>query len=234
MTASPAQVRSDFGGTLDNDGADWFTRLHELLNAHGGPIKTETFEQCTTRAIDAIELRTDTARLTMQEMAQRICEQLHCRLSEHNGHHTDRWTPAQVAETFMDQAQSCLQRNRAILAKLRHRFRLGVISNNWGNTAGWCAQFGLTQYLETTIDSTLIGAAKPDRKIFQAALDALQLPAESCAYVGDNFDCDVIGAHRAGLKPIWIKGTRQKPCPDEALEKQQIEKLSDLLEMDWD
>jgi FMN hydrolase / 5-amino-6-(5-phospho-D-ribitylamino)uracil phosphatase len=45
--------------------------------------------------------------------------------------------------------------------------------------------------------------AKPDRRFFQAALDALGLPPEELLCVGDNPVSDVGGAQAAGIDACW-------------------------------
>ena len=78
------------------------------------------------------------------------------------------------------------------------------MSNNWGNTAGWCEQYQFNDLFEVMVDSERVGAMKPDARIFQAALEPLRLPTAQCVYVGDRFDCDVLGAQGVGMKSVWI------------------------------
>ena len=132
----------------------------------------------------------------------------------------------------MTQTRWYLQRNRRVLEQLQSNYRLGIVSNNWGNTAGWCEQFGIHSYFDTIIDSTVVGRAKPDRMIFQAALDQLRLPAASCAYVGDRYESDILGAQAAGLMPIWITNGPVQDGPDGSVEAHRIEKLTELLDLD--
>lgn len=47
---------------------------------------------------------------------------------------------------------------------------------------------------------------KPDRKIFELALEKAELRPEDVWYIGDNYQCDVIGAKNAGLFPVWYIG----------------------------
>jgi putative hydrolase of the HAD superfamily len=83
-------------------------------------------------------------------------------------------------------------------------YRLGVISNSDGSIAAAMKKFGVAHFFDCTIDSHVVGLQKPDPRIFALALQQLDLPAECCAYVGDNYDRDVIGARGAGLLPILI------------------------------
>jgi putative hydrolase of the HAD superfamily len=62
----------------------------------------------------------------------------------------------------------------------------------------------LGSYFEFLIDSHLVGCSKPDKAIFQLAVDQLGLAPADAAYVGDSYGYDVIGAQRAGLIPILL------------------------------
>jgi putative hydrolase of the HAD superfamily len=83
-------------------------------------------------------------------------------------------------------------------------YRLGVISNSDGSIASSMKKLGFEPFFDCMIDSHVVGVEKPESRIFEIALQLLGLPAERCAYVGDNYDRDVIGARRAGLVPILI------------------------------
>lgn len=50
---------------------------------------------------------------------------------------------------------------------------------------------------------------KPNRKIFELALEKAGLRPEDVWYIGDNYQCDVIGAKNAGLFPVWYIGATQ-------------------------
>ena len=227
----------DFGGTLDSDGLDWFTRIYQAVVKRIGHFDRDVFQNHADQAANDISLIPDTRLLTMDETAARLCHYIHNNMTRHNGS-TKQWDPDEVALEFFNEAGTFLERNCLILQQLSQRYRIGCISNNWGNTLGWCRQFQLHQYFETVIDSTVIGCVKPDRAIFQAALDDLKISAESCAYIGDKYDPDVLGSHGAGMTPVWIlPAERRDECIH--LDSQQIaprciNQLSDLLTISWE
>ncbi len=66
---------------------------------------------------------------------------------------------------------------------------------------------GLLELLECTVFSDEVGAPKPDRRPFAAALRALGLTGEpaSVVHVGDLRRTDVAGARAAGLRTVRIR-----------------------------
>ncbi|MGH9400399.1 MAG: HAD family hydrolase [Thermoanaerobaculia bacterium] len=92
-----------------------------------------------------------------------------------------------------------------VLEALRGRgYRLAVISNADGRVRGLVERAGLAGFFEFVVDSAEIGVEKPDPRIFEAAAIRLDLPPSACAYVGDIYEIDVLGARAAGLEAILI------------------------------
>ncbi len=95
-------------------------------------------------------------------------------------------------------------RNRPVLETLGQRYRLGVVSNFYGNLEGACESSGLSPLFGAMADSQRVGAEKPDPAIFRAALSALHAAPETAVMVGDSLRRDYEGARRSGLSFIWI------------------------------
>lgn len=47
---------------------------------------------------------------------------------------------------------------------------------------------------------------KPNRRIFELALEKARLKADEVWYVGDQYECDIVGARNAGIYPVWYIG----------------------------
>jgi FMN phosphatase YigB (HAD superfamily) len=89
--------------------------------------------------------------------------------------------------------------------------RLGVVSNADGVMAQRLRELevlqvgvGLGVEVGCVIDSGAVGVMKPDPRIFELALTALDVAAEDAWYVGDMPAFDVVGARRAGLRPFLM------------------------------
>ena len=100
---------------------------------------------------------------------------------------------------------SVADRSAEALARLQEAgLRLGVVSNSDGRVEQALAAAGLRKYFDVVIDSALVGVEKPDPRIFQAALKALNVKPQEALYVGDLYHVDVVGARSAGIEAILL------------------------------
>jgi HAD superfamily hydrolase (TIGR01662 family) len=77
--------------------------------------------------------------------------------------------------------------------------RVAVVSNSDGSVRGSLGKAGLLDLFEFVVDSHDVGVAKPDPRIFQAALERMDVEPSNAWYVGDSVFHDVNGARAAGL-----------------------------------
>lgn len=52
---------------------------------------------------------------------------------------------------------------------------------------------------------------KPNKRIFDLALEKADLQPDEVWYIGDQYECDVKGSFHAGLLPIWYTGAIDLP-----------------------
>lgn len=88
---------------------------------------------------------------------------------------------------------------------------VGVVSNSDGTIGGRLAEKGILQVgegdgvsVQCLVDSGAVGVEKPDPRIFDYALETLDLEPDRIWYVGDTPAFDLVGARRAGLTPILM------------------------------
>lgn len=89
-------------------------------------------------------------------------------------------------------------------------YRLGVLTNFDSRVVPLLEQVDLLAWFDSITLSTVVGAAKPERAIFSAALEIHGVEASEAAHVGDSPDEDVEGARRAGLLSILIDRRRRQ------------------------
>ena len=89
----------------------------------------------------------------------------------------------------------------------RRGFRVGLISNadDVGLVYRQVDKFGLRPYLSPVLSSASEPRwRKPDPRIFYLVSDAWKISPSEIVMVGDAPMYDVLGAHRAGMKAIWL------------------------------
>jgi putative hydrolase of the HAD superfamily len=94
---------------------------------------------------------------------------------------------------------------RALLEALQGRATLGIVSNN--STVEQFAKLrtlGIAHYFEAIVISEDVGVAKPDRRIFDIALERLGARAHETVMIGDSLHADIAGAAAAGLATVWL------------------------------
>jgi len=102
---------------------------------------------------------------------------------------------------------------REVLAVLRARFPLALVTDAQSAYArGELHKVGLLEYFEPIIVSGDLGYRKPDRRLFQLAVDGLGVPAENILYVGNDMQRDIYGAREVGMKTVMFdsdQGTKE-------------------------
>lgn len=91
-----------------------------------------------------------------------------------------------------------------LLAGLRGRFALGIVSNYPDGVAirTSLSNLRLAEYFNAVVISADVGHVKPHPLPFQRCLEQLGVAAERAVYVGDNWLADVQGAKRLGMQMI--------------------------------
>lgn len=82
--------------------------------------------------------------------------------------------------------------------------RTACISNSNGTVEQTLDRLGLGRHLDFVLDSFKVGVEKPDPRIFHMAVARVGVPPEACAYVGDLYSVDVLGARAAGLHAVLM------------------------------
>ena len=98
-----------------------------------------------------------------------------------------------------------LAESAALLAGLRGRYRIGVVSNFYGNLQAVLDETGLASAIEVAVDSTRVGCKKPDPRIFRAALDALDAaPGRRSSWATRRLGTWQ-GARAIGMRHVWLR-----------------------------
>jgi putative hydrolase of the HAD superfamily len=86
-----------------------------------------------------------------------------------------------------------------------------IVSNADGTVAEMLASSAVCQVgdgdgtrITHVIDSTAVGVAKPDPRIFELALEVVGVSPERAVHVGDAYRFDVLGARAANVHPVLM------------------------------
>jgi HAD superfamily hydrolase (TIGR01509 family) len=211
----------DFGGTLDANGVAWKGRFYGLYRAEGLDMAADAFESSFFAADDALvgrlapttDLTGTVHALTTNLEAELARRGAGASNSIANGRsHGDRGM--RIATRFLSEASAAFARNRPTLEALKERYRLGIVSNFYGNLEAVCHSAGLASLFSVLVDSQCVGAEKPDPAIFRVAIESLGATPATTVFVGDSLRRDCEGARRTGMRFIWM--LPQDAAADEA------------------
>jgi len=106
------------------------------------------------------------------------------------------------------------------LQKLRKEgYKLGVITNG-KSIKQWekLIRLGLGDVFDVVAISEEAGCSKPEPGIFISACDVLGVNPDDGMYVGDRLDSDIEGAHKAGMKAVYVYGMTKEQEPENDLQ----------------
>lgn len=84
-------------------------------------------------------------------------------------------------------------------------YPLYILSNGFAEVQARKLQSGgIDRYFKRLILSDEIGITKPDRRLFDYALQVVGADAADTVIVGDNYDADILGAMNAGWRAIYF------------------------------
>ncbi len=205
--SKPKAILFDFGGTLDSDGIPWKERFYALYHQVGIDWDLVSFERFFYASDDSLTEE----RLGEVGYEAMLFEHV-CRVLR-NGDRYNRLLAGRISRDFYSDSLYYLQRNKALLQRLSEHYRLGIVSNFYGNLDFLCGEIGYAEVFSVIIDSARIGFAKPHASIFRSALERLDCVPEKAIFVGDNPTRDMAGARALSMPHIWLNANSDlKPC----------------------
>lgn len=92
-----------------------------------------------------------------------------------------------------------------MLEELKSRkLLLGLITNGYGQfQMDNIKALGIEKYFDVILVSEWEGIKKPDPKIFNRALEKLNVSSDQCVFVGDHPENDVRASQNVGMKGVW-------------------------------
>jgi len=119
------------------------------------------------------------------------------------------------------------------LSALDGDYRIGMVTNgDPGMQSQKLAGLGVEDYFEVVVHGGVDAPYKPNAEPFHLALDELGVAPERAVHVGNSHEADVVGAHAAGLRSVWLADGREvvdlDPVPHHV-----VESLHDVAAEPW-
>jgi putative hydrolase of the HAD superfamily len=220
MTSSIRLVIFDLGGTLFHEMGPWDDlfrladqALWKVLQDAGVPIEARAAYGNSTNLFELYYAlhRADLNEPTTGAVLDTLLQSRGYRLGK------DRLRAALRAMFAVTQANWQAEQDAIpTLDLLRSRgYRLAAISNasDDDNTQALIDKGGVRPYFEFIVSSAAFGKRKPHSDIFRAVLDHFRIPAAEAAMIGDDYEADIVGAQRVGMRSIWITRRVAEPVP---------------------
>ena len=203
----------DFGGTLDTNGIHWsemFRRAYEKANCG---ITAKDFNEAYVNAESSMYTdvkKSDDFFTTLKKQSF-----LQLKFLEENKNYNFQGGASGsseiAAKACYDYVLETIETVRHLLLSLSKNYKLGVVSNFYGNLEASLTSLGIAQFFSVITDSTSTGVSKPHLAIFQAAISKLseemvpkKITAENILVVGDSYKRDIEPAKKLGCKTIWL------------------------------
>ncbi|MGD0072795.1 MAG: HAD family hydrolase [Candidatus Binataceae bacterium] len=244
---TPSALLFDFGGTIDLPGSHWLDRFLANYRRAGVVITREELDPAFACGTDAGygagpamrerglgELVRFLVDAQLDYLSSRGPEPVRAQVRAADGGRDA--LAEKISAGFVEETNRGLASSREVLTTLARDFRLGVISNFYGNLDRILAQARMGELFEIVIDSTRVNLFKPDPRIFEAALTAFALPAAQVAIVGDSLDKDCLPARRLGMRAVWLRTSSDGRAireADASLVDHIISELRELTELRW-
>lgn len=113
------------------------------------------------------------------------------------------------------QCFSISQDTITIINSIKKQVKVGIITN--GSVKRQKAKIfhtNLDHCFDTIIISDEVGWRKPDKRIFEFALNRLHVNPEDTLFVGDDLEKDIGGCQQANIKGIWFNPSKSKNDTD--------------------
>lgn len=211
----------DYGGTLDGDARHWFDHFVSLYAEARADVPYAALKDAFYAADAALPRDPEIGTFGLERMVR-----THVDIQLRELRIADPALGTRLADRFIADTRAAWDRNRPLLASLARRFRLGVVSNSYGNMPALLADAAFPPFA-VVVDSAIAGIAKPDPGIYRLAATELGLAPASILHVGDSWERDVAAAHAAGMHTAWL-ARRAAVTPPEPPNVWRLDSLLDL------
>ncbi|MDJ0367895.1 YjjG family noncanonical pyrimidine nucleotidase [Hymenobacter sp. H14-R3] len=142
--------------------------------------------------------------------------------------------PADISARFTDilpYKSAVFPHTHEVLTYLKKKdYRLHLITNGFEDVQRIkLVSSQLAAYFEEVITSEHSGFLKPDPRMFAHALARTGATAPESLMVGDNLECDVLGAYNAGIDQVYFNPAKRRHFAETTYEISSLDELRAFL-----
>lgn len=217
-------VLFDYGGTLDADGTTWLERFYPIYKEEGVDLPRERFDRAFYDSDDNLPSRHRLQGLDLEQTLRLQVRDVLAAAAPDRLALTER-----IAGRFAADSRRQFERLKPVLERLARRYRLGIVSNFYGNLEDILSAEGLRPLFSVVADSGVVGVIKPEPGIFLHAARAVGADPAECVMVGDSIKRDMKGAEGVGMKRALIVAGGEAPAAGQDWTIRSVTELEGLL-----
>ncbi|UOQ54745.1 YjjG family noncanonical pyrimidine nucleotidase [Hymenobacter cellulosivorans] len=141
--------------------------------------------------------------------------------------------PFNISQQFTDilpQKSAVFPFTHEVLDYLHGKYTLHLITNGFKDIQHIkLTSSKLTDYFQEVITSECSGFLKPDARMFRHALERTGAIAAESLMIGDNLECDVLGAYNAGIDQVYFNPDKRRHFASTTYEISCLSELREFL-----
>ena len=197
----------DYGGTIDTDGIHWGELIGEEYDKAGMGIGRELYREAYVHgerslAKSPIIEPTDTFHTLLKK---KITLQFEYLSQQDSQLRLTQEQADKIADACYARVNEALALTRGIVQKLAERHPMVLVTNFYGNMPVVLEEFGLTNYFNSIIESSVVGLRKPDPSLFALGVKALGVETDEIVVIGDSYRKDIYPSSTLGCRTVWLK-----------------------------
>ncbi|MDR1602555.1 MAG: HAD family hydrolase [Tannerella sp.] len=207
----------DYGGTIDSNGMHWGDVIRLAYEA-----ENIVFPDRTVFRDAYVHGERTLGRNPIVRPHHTFADMMHLKIRiqfdrlKENGFLHGKAAAAETAHSIANRCYEYAARSveaaRPVIAALTEKYRIALVSNFYGNLNAVLDDFRLRDFFSAVIESAVVGVRKPDPQIFRLGVEALHLPPDEVAVVGDSYDKDIVPSTIVGCRTVWLKKTGWNDC----------------------
>lgn len=92
---------------------------------------------------------------------------------------------------------------KEVIPRLKNKYKMAVVSDAWPSLENVFIDADMKKYFEIIVISTQIGTLKPDPKMYETAIENLNVNNSEAIFIDDNIN-NCLGAEKLGIKSILM------------------------------